>query len=465
MRHLPDTIILTLTLLATGQSKARDVSVDNMYYAHCQASCGTMSHGMSHENVPDNTCHDKEYIYNKVYGKDETDNVPHSICHGDFAEWKTDSITVMPANEVTKDEDTVTDTCMQGMQESITAHVAERKVKKKKKGLIKSLATFIRNFSDVDTAYIEPQKFNFTVMMQNTNNYEIYRIASVGGNDFTFSPSWSFKVGPYIGWQWVFFGYTFDLKNIATGKKKTEFDLSIYSSQLGVDLFYRKTGADYKISSFSLGENVEIDKDKMTGQYFDGISVGIKGLNLYYIFNHKRFSYPAAFSQSTIQRRSAGSALCGIGYTQHSLNINWERLYNKVAENYGHDVAETYMDKNLRIKKVRYIDLSFSGGYAYNYVFARNFLAAASLAIGISYKKSESDTKGYSFSLRDFSFSNLSLDGVGRFGIVWNNMRWYVGANTIFHTYNYHKPNFYTNSIFGSVNVYVGVNFGRKNSK
>lgn len=465
MRHLPDTIFLALTLFATGESKARDFFADSMHYAHCQAACGIMCHGMSHENVPDNACHDNAYIYNKVYWKNGTDNTPHSICQGDIAEWKTDSVTVTPVHEGTKDEEAVADTCMHSMNESVMAHTAGRKDNKKKKGLIGALTTFIRNFSDVDTTYIEPQKFNYTVMMQNTNTYEVYRIASVGGNYFTFSPSWSFKVGPYIGWQWVFFGYTFDLKNITTGKKKTEFDLSIYSSQLGVDLFYRKTGADYKISSFSLGENIEIDKDKMTGQYFDGINVGIKGLNLYYIFNHKRFSYPAAFSQSTIQRRSAGSALCGIGYTQHSLNINWERLYNKVAENYGHDVAETYMDKNLRIKKVRYIDLSFSGGYAYNYVFARNFLAAASLAIGISYKKSESDTKGYSFSLRDFSFSNLSLDGVGRFGIVWNNMRWYVGANTIFHTYNYHKPNFYTNSIFGSVNVYVGVNFGRKNSK
>lgn len=465
MRHLPDTILLTLTLLATGESKARDFSVDNVYYAQCRATYGIMSHDMAYENAPDYACHDNAYIYNKVYRKDGTDNAPHLICHVENVECRTDSIIVLPVHEEVKDNEAVADTSLYGMQETVMAQTTENKDKKKKKGLIGALLTFIRNFSDVDTTYIEPQKFNFTVMAQNTNTYEIYRIASVGGNDFTFSPSWSFKVGPYIGWQWVFFGYTFDLKHIATSKKKTEFDLSIYSSQLGVDLFYRKTGADYKISSFSLGDNVEIDKDKMRGQYFDGINVGVKGLNLYYIFNHKRFSYPAAFSQSTIQRRSAGSALCGIGYTQHSLNINWERLYNKVAENYGHDIAETYMDKNLKMKKVKYLDLSFAGGYAYNYVFARNFLAAASLAIGVSYKKSESDTKGYTFSLKDFSFSNLSLDGVGRFGIVWNNMRWYVGANTIFHTYNYHKPNFYTNSIFGSVNVYVGVNFGRKKSK
>ena len=46
----------------------------------------------------------------------------------------------------------------------------------------------MRNFSEVDTCYIEPQKFNYTAMVQNTNTYEIYRIASTMGNDFTFAP-------------------------------------------------------------------------------------------------------------------------------------------------------------------------------------------------------------------------------------------------------------------------------------
>ena len=48
------------------------------------------------------------------------------------------------------------------------------------------------------------------------------------------------------------------------------------------------------------------------------------------------------------------------------------------------------------------------------------------------------------------------------FGIVWNNTKWYAGASTVIHTYNYKKEQFSTNSSFGSLNIYVGVNFGRK---
>ena len=66
-----------------------------------------------------------------------------------------------------------------------------------------------------------------------------------------------------------------------------------------------------------------------------------------------------------------------------------------------------------------------------------------------------------SLHLRDFSFSNFNVDAIGRFGIVYNNMKWYCGASVIVKAYNYHKPQFSTNNIFGSLNVYAGMNFGK----
>lgn len=123
------------------------------------------------------------------------------------------------------------------------------------------------------------------------------------------------------------------------------------------------------------------------------------------------------------------------------------------------------MDNNLKMKKIKYTDVSLSGGYAYNWVFARGWLAAASLSMALGYKRSYSDTNHETFTFKDFSFHNFNLDGVGRFGIVWNNMRWFAGASTIIHTYNYNKPNFSTNNIFGSLNIYAGFNFGRIKKK
>ena len=137
-----------------------------------------------------------------------------------------------------------------------------------------------------DTNYIEPQKYNFTFMMQNTNTYESYTISSGSGNDFLFSPQPSIKIGPYVGWRWLFLGYTLDVKHLRNpGNNKQEFDLSLYSSQIGIDLFYRKTGNDYRIKHAYLDHDRVINTEPLNGVSYDGINVGIKGFNLYYIFS------------------------------------------------------------------------------------------------------------------------------------------------------------------------------------
>lgn len=315
----------------------------------------------------------------------------------------------------------------------------------------------VRGFSAIDTNYIEPQHYNFTVMLQSTFNYDMYRLKS-GGQSVMFSPDVTTKVGPYVGWRWFFLGYTFDLKNLTLGsKQKREIDFSIYSSQIGVDLFYRRTGSDYKIrrvTTSSTGETTEMENVS-----FDGLNVGITGLNLYYIFNHNRFSYPAAFSQSTCQKISCGSWMAGIGYTHHTLDLDYERLKTTVERNMPSGDME--LDSGLMVTDVSYTDVNVSCGYAYNWVFAKNCLFCASLQGALGYKHSGGDSDGDS-GLRSFDFSNFNIDGVGRFGVVYNNTRWYTGLSAIVRTYNYSKSRFETNNIFGSVNVYIGYNFGLK---
>jgi len=328
------------------------------------------------------------------------------------------------------------------------------------KRIINGLYGFVKEFSRVDTNYIEPQQYNYTLMLQNTNTYERYRIRTQKGNDISFAPQPSVKLGPYVGWRWVFLGYTIDLTNIGSDNTKKEFDLSLYSSQIGIDLFYRRTGNDYKIRNIFLNDNV--DTKPLKNMEYSGLTASIKGFNLYYIFNHRKFSYPAAFSQSTIQRRSCGSALVGMGYTKHSLSVDWNKLYNLVSDKLGSQVANEYMDESLTFGKIKYIDLSVSGGYAYNWVFARNWLFASSLSLALGYKKTYSDVEHNSSIFRDFSIRNFNIDGVGRFGLVWNNMKWYFGASTILHSYNYRKKQFSTNNFFGSLNIYIGFNFDRR---
>ena len=318
-------------------------------------------------------------------------------------------------------------------------------------------------FNDIDTNYIEPQRYNFTTMLQNTNTYEVYRIASDKEQSITFAPEANIRIGPYFGWRWIFLGYTVDITHLlqkSNDKRRQEYDLSLYSSMLGIDIYYRRTGNDYKIRQLYLGEGVNTDPIRGTG--YDGLTSSIRGFNLYYIFNHRRFSYPAAFSQSTIQRRSAGSPLLGIGYTRHTLEVNWKELSDLVSCRLGNHVK---VDSTLMFDKIKYTDISVSGGYAYNWVFAHNWLLASSLSVALAYKQSSGDLPHERFSFSDFKFSNINIDGIGRFGLVWNNSKWYAGMSMILHAYNYRRSNFSTNNFFGSVNLYVGFNFGKRKAK
>ena len=115
-----------------------------------------------------------------------------------------------------------------------------------------------KEFNAVDTTFISPNLYNLAFMLEHSSWYEYYRLGSNSNNgeqSISFSPNANFKLGVYFGWRWIFLGYSFDVKDIFGGHKnkakKTEMALNLYSSKFGVDLYWRKTGSDFKIRSYN----------------------------------------------------------------------------------------------------------------------------------------------------------------------------------------------------------------------
>ncbi len=389
------------------------------------------------------------------------------FCSGAFAH-EQDTIVVEKDTITAVDcvQTTVVDSVQMAGVDSIPAKEKNKFIKKAKKSLagivVKAISTL---FFEADTNYVEPQHYKFQAIMKNELNYEIYEWRDNVGNAIRFEPEPSLKIGPSAGWSIFMGGYTIDVLHLRGKDNRKEFTASLWCLSFGLDLFWRQSGTTYKISRVTMRDGT--DTSAMTKVPFDGFQSSVTGLNLYYVFNHNHFSYPAAFSQSTQQKRSAGSPVAGIGFTRHSLDINWEQLNALMTAKLGSDAATKFVGER-KSEKITYSDLSVSGGYGYNWVFAKNWLFSSSLSLAVSYKRSIADTSrglnavGESINFRDFKFADLSLDGVGRFGLVWNNLKWFAGAKAIVHSYNYSRQNFYTNNIFGSVNVYAGFNFGIK---
>ena len=108
----------------------------------------------------------------------------------------------------------------------------------------------------IDTTYISPNKYNLAFMLEQSSWYEHYRLGSNDGQSLNFAPNINTKLGVYFGWRWIFLGLSFDIKDlIGKGKEKAprkEIVFNLYSAKFGVDLYYRKTGSDFKLSSYEI---------------------------------------------------------------------------------------------------------------------------------------------------------------------------------------------------------------------
>lgn len=306
----------------------------------------------------------------------------------------------------------------------------------------------------VDTTYISPNKYNLAFMLEQSSWYEHYRLGSNNGQSLSFAPHINTKLGVYFGWRWIFLGVSFDIRDLlGKGKNKAprkEFVFNLYSAKFGVDLYYRKTGSDFKISSY---ENFNLHKD-YTNTPFNGFQSNIKGLNAYWIFNHKHFSYPAAYSQSTNQRKSCGSLLAGFSYSQHNISFDYTQLPDEMQQQ---------LSPSLQFHSLRYTDYNLSVGYGYNWVFAKNCLLNVSLLPAVAYKKSRiNDQPTQSGTTWAQWIRDINFDLITRAGITWNNSKYYVGASLVLHTYDYRKPTFSMTNSFGSLRIYMGFNFWKK---
>lgn len=324
----------------------------------------------------------------------------------------------------------------------------------------RGISRFINEFNTYDTLYIEPQHYKFQAMMQMSSMFEQFTLFPDDTRKVSLSPDLNTRIGPYIGYSLIFLGYTIQLNNLYIGNNKKTFNLSLYTSLIGADIFINNN-RNYKIKDVLVtGNNQANLLEKLYNAEFDGFNVKYWGFNVYYIFNHRRHGYPAAYNQSTCQKKSAGSPLVGFGFGRYDMSMDWEaldRLIVNVMPEY-----QPQFEEGSYTESVKYDRYSLFGGYSYNWVFARNWTLGGSATLALSYNKGSSESLKLDNIFRDFKFGNLRLDGIGRTALVWNNTRFFAGVMAKVDSYTYSKAKFKVNNINVSMNIYAGLNFGKK---
>ena len=129
-----------------------------------------------------------------------------------------------------------------------------------------------------------------------------------------------------------------------------ELNINYYASRFCIDASYQR--------SSSLSGDMTVG-DKNLGMAEGEADMKVYNITGYYVFNHRRYCVSAAYNQSYIQRRSAGSWLAGLSYQGGSIETSDER-----KERYPDD-----HDVRIYVGHV-----GIGGGYGYNLVLGRKWL-------------------------------------------------------------------------------------------
>ena len=176
-----------------------------------------------------------------------------------------------------------------------------------------------------------------------------------------FQPPASASIGFWVGYRGTGISYSYSLAKNA-GRY---FSFSSTGAKYGINFRLRRFNTDEVSASFKIIENGDVTKSlESSGHMPAPVWIRSAYLNAYYVFNGRRYSQAAAYNQSVIQRRSAGSFLAGATWYQSSFDNS--DLANRLLL--------FYCNNEKRIK-IHQANIGF--GYGYNLVPLRGLVINA----------------------------------------------------------------------------------------
>ncbi len=237
-------------------------------------------------------------------------------------------------------------------------------------GLVKKVGTLIDSMSirGLDRNYIDaPTKPWQIIVRGNMSQSSVSMNAegNIDGLNYIAKPYLKTKPAQYVG-LWVGYrGYGLGYTVNVGGDKGTYFTLGATGGSYGVNMrihSFEENAPDFGLETDLIPEE---DKDEWQKVHLTNpIKVRTLIANGYYLFNGKRFSYAAAYDQSVLQKRSAGSLMVGAMY-----------FYGRIDYASPSNGDLIYLMNGLG--KVKLWQGSVGVGYAYNWVPARGLLVNA----------------------------------------------------------------------------------------
>lgn len=230
---------------------------------------------------------------------------------------------------------------------------------KSKKGLVEWYDRYI--LGNNDTAYIALPKERFMIsanlLLSGIYNKTINRIPILDVDvDYVANSGLCSKWSIGVAYRNLSISYS---RNIS-GSYGRDFSIGSYGNVVGGEIQWQSyENVATTMRATIAGQNFNIDFDENSN--LNNVKVDRFLVNLYYVANHKKFSYNSAFAQAFIQKKSCGSFIAGLTYIYNEImadNLVIDAIYGGATPIYTtHDIA-------------------IGAGYAYNFVSSnRHFMA------------------------------------------------------------------------------------------
>lgn len=201
-----------------------------------------------------------------------------------------------------------------------------------------------------DTVYLTKPQGRWTIKLRsNISGAQMDVDGNVSSTSFHGRTQADFRgtLSMAVSYRGLSMGIAINPAKLAGKSKDNEFNLNSYGNKFGFDVVYLQSET-YKGNVSTGGQAMKYSKGMIQQKALN--------INAYYAFNGRKFSFPAAFSQSYIQKRSAGSILIGMSIDGQMTDIDGSAL-----------------TKNESVD-IKLIECGIGIGYGYNFVVGRHWL-------------------------------------------------------------------------------------------
>jgi hypothetical protein len=305
----------------------------------------------------------------------------------------------------------------------------------------------------VENSYVGNFRKNFMVKTFLATRNLTFNIRSRAGQrkSITYSPNGNYFLGAgffykKLGLELAFKLPVSDRNNEKYGRTRyLDLQSNLYGNKFGGDLTYQRYRGFYP------REPALLDSTWRPGRnypYRSDITARNIAASAFYIFNHERFSYKAAYTQTEKQKQSAGSFIVMAAFSHMLFDGNQDLLP-------GNEMGKPEENTSFQWGKV--FNTSILPGYAYTYVLD-DFYFSASVHLGGGFQY-----KNYMINNQHQQQFSLARKNHIKVAGGYNGHRWMAGASAIIDNTPVRMQQITLSASKFNVKIFAGYRFNARN--